>query len=112
WFRWVLASITCIVFFLGTFINLIDVEYFSFTSARSTNALFTMLGFGSDLVDQLPGFLADFWYILILPLWLLFGAWWLLKTCYNNTDDRPNFSILKQATILILVGGIAVLIGR
>ena len=112
WFKWPLAVVTAIIFFLGIAINLIDIEYFSFTSARSTDSLFVMLSFGSDLQDQMPSYFRDYWWIGLLIILFIVGALFLLKKIYKSEDDSASTPIWKQIVILIIVGGLAVFFGR
>lgn len=97
---------------LCIFINLIDIEYIRFTASRSTSSLFTMLGFGNDLWQQLPSFLRDYWYILILLFSFQLLGWWLYKRVNRITDDSAEASWLKQIIILPLMLALLVLTGR
>ena len=112
WYKWTLASLTGFVFFAGIFINLIDIEYFAFTSARSTRSLFTMLSFGSDLQDQIPSFVRDYWYIGLLIVAFFVGALLLLKLIYKRKDDSAETPIWKQSVVMVLFGLMAVFFGR
>ncbi|MBK9591972.1 MAG: PDZ domain-containing protein [Crocinitomicaceae bacterium] len=97
WFQIFLAWGFHITLFLCVLINLIDIEYFKFTAARSTTSLFTMLSFGDDLQQQLPSFITGYWYLLLFlivlqflgtgstngPIVLLMIApWFLVETNY------------------------------
>ena len=93
---------TALPFVLGTFINLIDVEYFHHTASRSNYSLLTMLGFGNDLFQQLPSFLKDYWYILLFLLLFLFFSFWMLRKIYRKADDSDEHSVLKQGIIYII----------
>ena len=44
-------------------LNLLDVEYFKYTSKRSTFDLFSMLSTGSDLNQLASTLLKDFWFL-------------------------------------------------
>ncbi|MFH2141776.1 MAG: LTA synthase family protein [Bacteroidota bacterium] len=46
-------------------LNYIDIEYFKFTSKRSTADLFNMISTGDDTFDLIPRFIKDFWYVLL-----------------------------------------------
>src|SRR5690606_25377636 len=48
------------IIFIAT--NFIDVEYFKFTSRRSTFSLITASGMQADLVRLIPVFLKDYWW--------------------------------------------------
>ncbi len=101
-----------ITLFLTVLINLVDIEYFRFTASRSTSALFTMLGFGNDLSQQIPSFLRDYWYLLIiLVLFQILGIW-LYKRVNRIKDDSAESSWLKQILIFPLVAAFLVIVGR
>jgi phosphoglycerol transferase MdoB-like AlkP superfamily enzyme len=62
-------------------LNLLDVEYFKYTSKRSTFDLFSMLSTGSDLKQLISTFLKDFWFLfLILIAFIVLSAWMYRKT--------------------------------
>ena len=112
WFQRILATCFHIILFLSVFINLIDIEYFRHTSSRSTTALFKMLGFGNDLWQQLPSFLTDYWYILLLSILFQLAGFWLYKRVNRIPDDSEETSWLKQSIFLPVSITILVLIGR
>lgn len=47
-------------------LNLMDIEYFKYTSKRSTFDLFTILGAGSDFKQLVFSFISDFWIIILI----------------------------------------------
>jgi phosphoglycerol transferase MdoB-like AlkP superfamily enzyme len=112
WFKGVLTLITACVFIFGIAINLIDVEYFAFSSARSTAALFVMLGFGSDLQSQLPSFLSDYWYLFVIFAAFMLAGFWLLKKSYQKADDSQETSLIKQTIIYVLTFGCILFFAR
>ena len=57
------------IFFL---FNCIDLVYFRFTLKRTTSGVFAMFGKGNDLLNLLPQFLLDFWYVLLI--WIILIA--------------------------------------
>ena len=48
------------------FLNLIDVEYFQFTSKRSTFDIFSIVGGESGMGQLVISFIKDFWILIIL----------------------------------------------
>lgn len=62
--------------------NLVDVEYFKYTSKRSTFDLFSMISAGSDLKQLITTFLKDFWFLVLILIALLIFSEWL----YRKTD--------------------------
>ena len=96
-------------------LNLMDVEYFIYTSKRSTFDLFSMLSTGDDLSQLWMTFLRDFW-ILILFLIVLVT---ISEILYRKTQvTRPlssnkRFSFYKVNIIsFILIGPLFFIIGR
>lgn len=71
-----------------------------------------MLGYGDDLMQQIPSFLRDYWYILIMLIVLVFGSLWMVKKINQKDDDSANWKIWKQTIIYILFIGLFILIGR
>lgn len=112
WFQMLLAFAFNIIVFLTALINLIDIEYFKHTSSRSTASLFDMLGFGNDLQQQLPSFLKDFWYLLLILLLLQLLAIWLYKRVNRIKDDSAAVGWWKQILIFPLTAALFVIIGR
>lgn len=54
-----------LVSFLLYALNLMDIEYFKYTTKRSTFDLFTILGAGSDFKQLIFSFISDFWLIIL-----------------------------------------------
>lgn len=91
-------------------LNLMDLEYFKFTSKRSTFDLFAILGAGNDFAQLATTFIKDFWVIIILLI-ILVGFSELLyrktKQVYqaNKTVWRPlAFNFLIALPLFVLVG--------
>ena len=112
WFQVILAIAFHVCLFLCVLINLADIEYFKFTSARSTTSLFTMLGFGNDLVQQVPSFLRDFWYLVLFLIAFQFFGGWLYKRINRIEDDSAITPWWKQLIYLPVVFALMVIIGR
>ncbi len=73
-------------------LNLLDVEYFKYTSKRSTYDLFSMVSTGNDVNQLLGSFIKDFWFLLLFLIVLIAISEFL----YRKTD-RPLKSQLKDA---------------
>ncbi len=52
-------------------LNLMDVEYFKFTSKRSTFDLFTLISTGNDINQLATTFLKDFWFLILILIALV-----------------------------------------
>ncbi len=95
-------------------LNLIDVEYFNYTSKRSTMDLLTILGAGNDFAQQIGSFLRDFWFLLIiLILCLIFSNWLYNKTRYKEeaTGRKKGFWI-KDFVLFIAFLAFFIVLGR
>ncbi|MBK6950993.1 MAG: sulfatase-like hydrolase/transferase [Crocinitomicaceae bacterium] len=112
WFQVFLAWVFHITLFLCILINLIDIEYFKFTAARSTTSLFTMLSFGEDLQQQMPSFIAGYWYLLLFLIAMQFLGYWLYKRANRIVDDSAMVPWWKQIILFPLFMAILVVIGR
>lgn len=101
--------------FLILLLNLIDVEYFNYTSKRSTMDLLTILGAGNDFSQQIGSFLRDFWFlILILVLFFLFSNWLYNKTRKEETfpsEGKKRFWTKDVLTFLVVLA-VFIVLGR
>ena len=61
------------------FLNSIDLEYFKFTLKRSTADLFGIATGGSDLINLIPVFVVDYWYVVLI----FFGSMALAEWGYR-----------------------------
>lgn len=109
--RWYKAA-CAFVFLLTTFLiiglNLADVEYFKYTSKRSTIDLLAILGAGSDLKQLITTFIADFWYLIILFAATIYGSFrFYLK---NSDATQQESSFLKHVIYYVCVIGLFVFI--
>lgn len=95
--------------------NLMDIEYFSYTSKRTTVDLFTILGAGSDFKQLITTFLTDFWYLIAFQIVSIIIVWkWYGKTgeCSETFQQKPPYFYRINSVIFILGIGITILIGR
>ncbi|UKN02761.1 sulfatase-like hydrolase/transferase [Paracrocinitomix mangrovi] len=112
WFRRTTLLTTSIIISLGMFFNLVDIVYYPFSMARSNSSLFTMLGFGNDLRDQIPSYIADFWWLILLYVGLMFASFYGFKKIGQIEDDSAQIKPWKQWTIYILSALMVVFISR
>ena len=82
-------------------LNLLDVEYFKYTSKRSTADLFTFMGTGDDISQLIGSFLIDFWWLLATLAILVIASHRLYKkTTAKKTQPTP----MTHQILLFLVG--------
>lgn len=99
---------------LITGLNLMDVEYFKYTSKRSTIDLLAILGAGSDLKQLITTFISDFWYLIlffITLIYLLFKGDQRIKKRTPDTEKTTVF-LLKDCLFYVLIIGLMVFTGR
>ncbi|MBN2682759.1 MAG: sulfatase-like hydrolase/transferase [Bacteroidales bacterium] len=96
--------------------NFVDSEYFRFNFKRSTADVFSFLNAGGGETENLlPVFLRDFWYILLVWIGLLFGAWKIYPKSKANSKLKQKFSIkffAIQNIILVFVIALLFTISR
>ena len=94
-------------------LNLMDVEYFKFTSKRSTFDLFSILGAGNDFSQLAMTFVKDFWFIFIIFILLIIVSEYLYRKTQKQFTESNSFSFYKINIItFIIVGPLLFLIGR
>lgn len=96
-------------------LNLLDVEYFKYTSKRSTFDLFSILSAGSDLKQLLTTFIKDFWFLILILIILTVIAEWLYRKTQVQletfTIKSKNFYKVNSIAFIILLP-ILIIIGR
>mgnify|MGYP006087397065 CR=1 FL=1 len=96
-------------------LNLIDVEYFKYTSKRSTFDLFSILGAGNDLGQLVGTFLTDFWFlILFLIILVVFSEFLYRKTESLEPPTKQLFKsiVIRETLTCIIFVSIFIIIGR
>jgi phosphoglycerol transferase MdoB-like AlkP superfamily enzyme len=84
-------------------LNLMDIEYFIYTSKRSTFDLLTILGTGSDIQQLALTFVKDFWLIILcFVVIILINEWLYRKTKSVFTPLKPMALALSIRFIVIL----------
>jgi phosphoglycerol transferase MdoB-like AlkP superfamily enzyme len=79
--------------------NFIDIEYFKYTSKRTTADIFKYAVISSDVRDLIPQFLHDFWYI---PLLWIVSVWAGIKLTRNKASDNINFKLVNLIVMILL----------
>lgn len=71
--------------------NLIDTEYFDFTHKRSTIDLIFLAGVGNDILQMIPAFVQDFFYLIFV-----WAAFMLLLYRFFPRNTRARITVLKM----------------
>ncbi|MDX1446656.1 LTA synthase family protein [Lishizhenia sp.] len=91
--------------------NLMDVEYFKFTSKRSTVDLFSILGAGNDFNQLVFSFIKDFWLLILCFILLLI----LSIITYNKTIGKREITEVewtKDSISFVAILGLLIILGR
>lgn len=91
-------------------LNLLDVEYFKYTSKRSTADLFTIMGAGDDLSQLMGAFIKDFWWLLVTLIVLVIFSHYLYKK--TVTTRTTQFKIIPQITVFLIGSALLFIMGR
>jgi len=90
-------------------LNLMDVEYFRYTSKRSTFDLFTVLGAGSDFAQLAGTFLTDFWLIILFLVALISISEWLYRKTekikvIKNSWQTASIQAVVFSLVFVFIG--------
>lgn len=91
--------------------NFIDIAYFKFIGKRSTFDLFNQIGGQTDVVKQIPYYIKDFWYIIILfciTIYCLNKFYSKLKITAPHFD-YSSAGIAKYSVIILMIASLTVL---
>ncbi len=95
--------------------NLIDVEYFNYTSKRSTFDIFSFIGAGNDVAQLTTTFVKDFWpLILFFIVFIAFSEWLYRKTetTFNTFKTAEKKTYIKLVLSFVLGVPFFIVIGR
>lgn len=111
-------KIVIILFFIingiALLANCIDIAYFGFTLKRTTADIFYTQGLGNDIINLLPSFIADFWYIpLIFIIIIILLIYLHMQTKNIFIKSRFNLSaFIKQFLIFLFSLALIFILGR
>lgn len=86
-------------------LNLLDIEYFKYTSKRSTADLFTIMGTGDDLSQLIGAFFIDFWWLIALLIILFIGS----HMAYRRTLPKKKTPFRLGRELLFFIVGCSLL---
>ncbi|MGB0934152.1 MAG: LTA synthase family protein [Lishizhenia sp.] len=115
-YRFLHATLFCVTISVLLFLNLMDIEYFAFTSKRSTADLFAVVAAGNDVNQLLFTFLSDFWLIILLFVGLLFISirFYLKKIRRGESTFKTANSkfYISNSVYFLLLTPLLLIIGR
>ncbi|MGM0478066.1 MAG: LTA synthase family protein [Bacteroidota bacterium] len=93
-------------------LNLMDVEYYKYTSKRSTADIFDLVSAGNDFNQLFTTFITDFWWLIALFIGFLI----VINKCYSlfsfpSTTLKP-YPYLKRIAHFFIVGTLLFIVGR
>jgi phosphoglycerol transferase MdoB-like AlkP superfamily enzyme len=95
--------------------NCVDFVYFKFTLRRTTGDIFHLHGMKQDIINLLPQFIADYYYLVFI--WI--GLIWLMVYLYSKTNEntaQEKTSSIKyyslQSLMLVIWLGLAIIAAR
>ncbi len=90
---------------LNIIANLSDTIYFRFTLKRTTAEFASMFKEDDNMFKLIPTFLADYWYISIIGVFLIFILLWVvLKTRYHvKMSSLPIFTANLKSSMLSII---------
>lgn len=92
-------------------LNLMDIEYFKYTSKRSTFDLFTLVSTGNDFNQLFTTFITDFWYHIIFLILFIYVS----NKLYNRAERLKSTSTgfyKKNILSFIIILPLMIIIGR
>ncbi len=93
-------------------LNLIDLEYFSFTGKRSTSDLFAITSAGSDIKQLLGTFLVEFWWMWVILIIVVIALRWWYKKVIRKEEPLQKRDVLPDVVVMLVSVFIIVTIGR
>jgi phosphoglycerol transferase MdoB-like AlkP superfamily enzyme len=88
---------------LALLFNCIDIGYFEFIQKRSTFDLFQTLGGENDGMQLLPQYIADYWYVLLIWISVIFALIYFSKNKETKTIEWTNKLKFIQLVALIFI---------
>jgi phosphoglycerol transferase MdoB-like AlkP superfamily enzyme len=111
WYRFSCSFLFVTITLLAIGLNLMDIEYFKYTSKRSTADLLAILTAGSDLKQLITTFITDFWYIILIFILLIIGVVKLYFR-WSNEKQTQHQPLWKRIMVYLLALAMMVFIGR
>jgi phosphoglycerol transferase MdoB-like AlkP superfamily enzyme len=100
---------------IGIAVNCIDFIFFRFTLKRSTADLFKLEGMQQDVLNLLPQFILDYWFIPIIWLALMVLAYALFKKTIPRAFQKADWNlkyVILHLLILALGAGLTIVATR
>lgn len=101
--------------------NFIDIPYFSYTHKRSSADIFFQIDGQTDIFKQLPQYIADYWYLILIFILLIYFTFIFYKKWFFSLINRNleyhwnkngfiaflmNLIIISTASVIGIRGGL------
>jgi phosphoglycerol transferase MdoB-like AlkP superfamily enzyme len=86
------------------FTNFGDIEYFKYTSKRTTADIFKYMFISDDVVSLIPQFLRDFWYIPLFWFITVFLGIWVTRENIKVKSGILKFRVINFLIMLVFTG--------
>jgi phosphoglycerol transferase MdoB-like AlkP superfamily enzyme len=109
-FRISLKTIFVVANIVALLANMVDMAYFPYTLRRTTLDAISFFLEKNDAGTLLPVFLMDFWYLVAIFLFYIFGLIWIYKIIekkflspYQKEERNPKQLFLKLNYFIIII---------
>lgn len=112
WYSSILQYVFIITNSIALLANCADLAYFRFTLKRTTFDVFSFMATGNDLVQLLPVFLTDFWYVFaiwIILCFAIFRGYKKIDPPVEETQIAPLNKYGLGVLTLLLVAGASII---
>ena len=96
-------------------LNLLDVEYFTYTSKRSTFDLFSMVSTGNDIGQLATTFISDFWHLFLFLIILIALSEILYRKAtgtFAGFKTKPKLFYRKNVLAIVIALPILIVVSR
>lgn len=92
--------------------NFVDVQYYNFTSRRSTTALITASGMRKDVIRLMPAFMRDYWILFLGFIILAIIFWKLIPDLRTKSVGETNPKKTYAWPVFLISIPLILIIGR
>lgn len=98
--------------FLASLINIVDAKFFQFEGRRTTADIISPEWLGVDFLNLLPRFFADFWYVPLIALCILWGLWFMYPSLTKAIRGYSIRDFVVDCILFVIIVSLSVLGAR
>jgi len=83
--------------------NFVDIPYFQFIHKRSTADIFFQLGGQTDVIKQIPAYLKDYWFLIILLIFMIWFNFKIYQKIILSITNENEFSLNKKSVLVVVL---------